>query len=248
MKILICISNVPDTTTKVRFTDNNTQFDTNGVQWIINPWDELALTRAIELRESAGNVEKITVLNVGPKETENTLRKALAVGADNAIRVDANPVDAYDTAFQLSEVIRQGEYDIIMCGIESSDYNGNAVGGMLAEILDYPSISSVSKIDIENGNLTVQREIDGGQEVLETKLPLVAIVQKGIAINPRIPAMRGIMMARQKPLEVKEPVSCEDLTTFHDYELPKPKGACKMVSADDMSELVRLLHEEAKVI
>ncbi len=249
MKFLICISNVPDTTTKVRFTDNNTKFDTQGVQWIINPWDELALTRAIELREAyPDQVEKITVINAGPAETENTLRKALAVGADNAIRVDCMPTDAYYTAFQLAEVIKKGDYDVIMCGIESSDYNGNAVGGMLAELLDFPSVSNVSRIDIENGQLVVQREIDGGQQILSTQLPLVAIVQKGIAINPKIPAMRGIMMARKKPLDIVPPVEVEPLTEFKEYQLPPPKGKCKMIPADNVKELVRLLHEEAKVI
>ena len=248
MKILICISNVPDTTTKIRFVENNTQFDKKGVQWIINPWDELALTRAMELKEKSGKIEKITVVNVGPKETEGTLRKALAVGADNAIRVDADPKDAFFTASQLAEVIQKESYDIIMTGIESSDYNGNAVGGMLAEMLDFPSVSSVSKLDIEGEQVVVQREIDGGQEKLETQLPFIAIVQKGIAIEPRIPAMRGIMMARKKPLEVVEATDVQPLVNYKSYELPEPKAACKMIEPDQMKELVDKLHNEAKVL
>ena len=194
MKILVLISNVPDTTTKIRFTGDNTAFDSAGVQWIINPWDELALTRAVELKE-AGAVEKIVVANVGEKITEPTLRKALAVGADEAIRVDAKPEDAYFVAKQLAEVAK--DFDLILSGIEASDYNGSAVGGMLAEILDIASVSAVSGINVENGDLVINREIDGGSQVLTINTPLVAIVQKGIAVEPRIPAMRGIMMARK---------------------------------------------------
>ncbi len=245
MKILVLISNVPDTTTKIRFSGDNTAFDDAGVQWIINPWDELALTRAMELKE-AGGIEKITVANIGTKATEPTLRKALAVGADDAIRVDAEAKDAYFVAKQLAEVA--GDYDIILAGIEASDYNGSAVGGMLAEILDYNSVSAVSGLNIENGELVVNREIDGGSQVLTIGAPVVCIVQKGIAKEPRIPAMRGIMMARKKPLNVVEPVSTEERTSFESFELPPPKAACKMIDEENAKELITLLHEEAKVL
>jgi len=245
MKILVLISNVPDTTTKIRFVGDNTAFDDAGVQWIINPWDELALTRAMEIKE-AGGVEKITVANVGTKSTEPTLRKALAVGADDAIRVDAEAKDAYFVAKQLAEVA--GDYDVILAGIEASDYNGSAVGGMLAEILDYNSVSAVSGLNIENGELIVNREIDGGVQVLKIGTPVVCVVQKGIAKDPRIPAMRGIMMARKKPLTVVEPVSAEERTSFESFELPPPKAACKMVDEENAKELITLLHEEAKVL
>jgi len=245
MKILVLISNVPDTTTKIRFTGDNTAFDDAGVQWIINPWDELALTRAVEMKE-AGAVEKITVANVGTKITEATLRKALAVGADDAIRIDTEPKEAFYVARQLAAVA--GEYDIILAGIEASDYNGSAVGGMLAELLDFNSVSAVSGVNIENGTVTVNREIDGGSHVLEVNTPVVLIVQKGIAKEPRIPAMRGIMMARKKPLNVFAPVEAEARTTFLNYELPPPKAACKMVDEENAKELITLLHEEAKVL
>ncbi len=245
MKILVLISNVPDTTTKIRFTGDNKAFDTAGVQWIINPWDELALTRAMELKE-AGGVEKITVANVGAKITEPTLRKALAVGADDAIRIDAVPVDAYFVATQLAQVAK--DYDLILAGIEASDYNGVGVGGMLAEMMGINSVSAVSGIDMENGELKIHRDIDGGSQVLTVPVPLVAIVQKGIAIDPRIPAMRGIMMARKKPLNVVAPIEAEARTEFLSYELPAPKAACKMVEEDNAKELIRLLHEEAKVL
>ena len=245
MKILVLISNVPDTTTKIRFTGDNTAFDTNGVQWIINPWDELALTRAVELKE-AGAVEKIVVANVGEKITEPTLRKALAVGADEAIRVDAKPEDAYFVAKQLAEVAK--DYDLILSGIEASDYNGSAVGGMLAEILDFASVSAVSGINIENGELVINREIDGGSQVLSINTPVVAIVQKGIAVEPRIPAMRGIMMARKKPLNVVATTDAAPRTKFVNFELPPPKAACKMVDEENAKELITLLHEEAKVL
>jgi len=244
MKILVLISNVPDTTTKIRFTGDNTAFDTNGVQWIINPWDELALTRAVELKE-AGAVEKIVVANVGEKITEPTLRKALAVGADEAIRVDAKPSDAYFVAKQLAEVAK--DFDLIMAGIEASDYNGSGVGGMLAEMLGINSVSAVSGIDIENGELKIHRDIDGGSQVLSVPTPVLTVVQKGIAIDPRIPAMRGIMMARKKPLNVVPAVDAAPRTEFISYELPAPKAACKMVDEDNAKELITLLHEEAKV-
>ncbi len=244
MKILVLISNVPDTTTKIRFTGDNTAFDAAGVQWIINPWDELALTRAVELKE-AGAVEKIVVANVGEKITEPTLRKALAVGADEAIRVDAKPEDAYFVAKQLAEVAK--DFDLIMAGIEASDYNGSGVGGMLAELLGINSVSAVSGIDIENGELKIHRDIDGGSQVLSVPTPLVAIVQKGIAIDPRIPAMRGIMMARKKPLNVVPAIDAGARTEFVSYELPAPKAACKMVDEENAKELITLLHEEAKV-
>ncbi|MCD4773818.1 MAG: electron transfer flavoprotein subunit beta/FixA family protein [Bacteroidales bacterium] len=247
MKILVCISNVPDTTTKIRFKDDNTAFDTTGVQWIINPWDELALTRAIELKEASGGaIEKITVVSVGPKTAEPTIRKSLAIGADDAIRIDAEPTDAYFVAAQLAVVAK--DYDIVLNGIEASDYNGSAVGGMLSEFLECPSISAVSNLEIENGEVKVSREIDGGTEVLSTQLPFVAIVQKGIAKEPRIPSMRGIMMARKKPLNIVEAVDAETLTEFENFELPSAKAACKMVDAENVKELVDLLHNEAKVI
>jgi len=245
MKILVLISNVPDTTTKIRFTGDNTAFDDAGVQWIINPWDELALTRAMELKE-VGGVEKITVANVGEKSTEPTLRKALAVGADDAVRIDVVAKDAFFVASQLAEVAK--DYDLILSGIEASDYNGTAVGGMLAEILDYNSVSSVSGISLDGDNFTVNREIDGGLQVLTMSGPLVAIVQKGIAKEPRIPAMRGIMMARKKPLNVVEAVDANEKTSFVNFELPPPKAACKMVDEENAKELITLLHEEAKVL
>ncbi len=245
MKFLVLISNVPDTTTKIRFVDDNKTFDTTGVQWIINPWDELALTRAVELKE-AGGIEKITVANVGESITEATLRKALAVGADDAIRIDAKPKDAFYVATQLAEVAK--EYDVVMVGIEASDYNGSAVGGMLAEILGFNSVSAVSGMNIENGQLSLTREIDGGQQKIEVETPVVTIVQKGIAIDPRIPAMRGIMMARKKPLTVVPAVDAEEKTEYISFELPPPKAACKLVDEDNVKELVRLLQEEAKVL
>jgi len=247
MKILVLIGNVPDTTTKVKFNTDKTAFDANSVQWIINPWDELALTRALELKETDGsNVESIFVVNVGGIETESTLRKALAVGADEAIRIDTDPKDAFYVASQLAQVAKG--FDLIFAGIEASDYNGAAVGGMLAELLGIQSVSAVSGIQIENGSLKVNREIDGGTQTLRMELPMLVIVQKGIAKEPRIPAMRGIMMARKKNLEVVNPIDADVLTTIHSFALPAPKAACKMVAEDQAEELIRLLHEEAKVL
>lgn len=249
MKILVCMSNVPDTTTKIRFAAENKSLDTTGIQWIINPWDELALTRMLDLKDAnAGLIESITVMNVGTKETEPTIRKALAIGADNAIRINAEPKDAYYTAAQMAEVIKKESFDLILCGIESSDHNGCSVGGMLAEFLDMPSVSSVSGLSIENGQIILNREIDGGSEQVESRLPFVAVVQKGISIEPRIPAMRGIMQARTKPLAVVEPSDIASLTENMVYEMPAAKASCKMIAPENIGELVALLHNEAKVI
>lgn len=249
MKILICLSNVPDTTTKVKLLEGNKNYDKTGVQWIINPWDELALTRALELKENPdAKVEKVSVITLGGKEAEPTIRKALAIGADDAIRIDAEPQDAFFVASQLAEVIKKNMYDIFLCGIESSDYNGSAVGGMLAELLGIPSVSAVSMLNINGGEISISREIDGGKEVVTVPAPMVAIVQKGIAKEPRIASMRGIMMAKSKPLAVVPAVSVENLTEYAGFELPKPKAACKMVSPDNVKELVNLLRNEAKVI
>ncbi len=249
MKIVVCMSNVPDTTTKVRFSGDNKAIDSTGVQWIINPWDELALTRALELKDaSAGAIESVTVALVGNASTEPTLRKALAIGADNGMRINAEPADAYSVAFQLSEALKASSFDVILCGIESSDYNGSAVGGMLAEFLGMTSVSSVSSLNIENNEITLTREIDGGSEVMSVKAPFVGIVQKGIAIEPRIPSMRGIMQARTKPLTIVEGAACEVLTEIQGLEMPGVKAACKMVDPDNVKELVNLLHNEAKAI
>ncbi len=249
MRVLICLSNVPDTTTKVKFKDNNSALDKTGIQWIINPWDELALTRALELKESPNSaVEKVTVVTVGLQDAEATIRKALAIGADDAIRINAEPVDAYFVAMQIAEVIKIDMYDIILCGIESSDYNGSMVGGMLSEFLNIPSVSAVSALSIKGEDVTVDREIDGGKEIISISTPFVAIVQKGISIEPRIASMRGIIMAKKKPLSVVQPVEAEALTENIEYELPEPKVACKMISPDNVKELVELLKNEAKVI
>lgn len=249
MKILVCVSNVPDTTTKIRFTQENKKFDSTGVQWIINPWDELALTRALQLKEDpATHVEKISVSNVGLALTEPTLRKALAIGADEAIRINAEPADPYFVAGQIAGAVRQKGFDIILCGIESSDHNGSSVGGMLAEFLEIPSVSAISSLRIEDGKVHIIRDIDGGKEELTVSVPFVGIVQKGIAKEPRIPAMRGIMMARQKPMEVIQPADVQILTETTTFEALPPKKPCKMIEPEDMKELVNLLQNEAKVI
>ena len=249
MKILVCISHVPDTTTKVKFIDDFKKLDVAGIQWVINPWDELSLTRALELKDDAANgIQSVTIAHVGLAGTEPTIRKALAIGADDAIRINTDPKDAYYVAAQLATAIKSESYDLILCGIESSDYNGSTVGGMLAEFMDYPSVSSVSGVKIENGQVTVTREIDGGKEIISAATPLVAVVQKGIAKEPRIAAMRGIMMARTKPLRIIEPVEMESLTELVTFELPKPRAACKFVDPENPRQLIELLQNEAKII
>ena len=246
MNILVCISHVPDTTTKVKFVEEK-ELDKTGIQWIINPWDELALTRALELKEgSGGKIKKVTVVNVGPKTTEPTIRKALAIGADDAIRIDTEPKDAYSVAWELQKVVLEGDYQLIFTGIESSDYNSNAVGGILADFVGYNSVSAVSGVDFEDDIFKIKRDIDGGYELLKVNLPVVLSVQKGITINPRIPAMRGIMMAKRKPLKVLESSDKEALVEYTNFEMPKAKAACKIVKTTE--ELIDLLHNEAKVV
>ena len=245
MKILVCISNVPDTTSKISFTDGNKSFNAAGVQFIINPYDEIALTRAIELKESLGG--NVTVINVGKADTEANIRKALAIGADDAIRVNADPTDGFYVASQIAHVAKANGYDIILTGKESIDYNGSEMAGMIAELADMPSVSLASKLDIAGTTATLEREIEGGKEIVTTSLPFAASAQKGMA-EPRIPNMRGIMSARTKPLQVLEPVESAQFTKVEGYELPQPKAACKMVPSDNVAELVNLLHNEAKII
>jgi len=250
MKIIVCLGVVRDTTTKVKFSGDNEKFDASGVQWVINPWDELALTRAMQLKEDSGNVvDKVIVITVGSITTEPVIRKALAIGADEAVRIDMDPKDSYELAFQLSEFLKkEQEQHIVFAGIESSDYNGAAVGGMLAELLGVNSVSAVSGLEIEGEKPKIFRDIDGGTETLEMDIPFVAIVQKGIAKEPRIPAMRGIMMARKKPLNVFPPAGSEAFTEIIGFELPEPKPPCKMIDADHAEELINLLHNEAKIL
>jgi len=249
MKILVCISNVPDTTTKIKFAEGNASIDTAGIQWVINPWDELSLTRALELRDDAANgVKSVTVVHVGPASAEPTIRKALAIGADDAIRVNTESSDSWFVAAQIAEVAKKEQFDIIMCGIESSDYNGSVVGGMISEFLGIPSVSAVSGIKIENGQPVIIREIDGGKETITVPMPLVVVVQKGIAKEPRIAAMRGIMMARSKPVKLIEPVVVEPLTQIVVFEKPAPRAACNYIDAENAGQLIELLQNEAKVI
>ncbi len=245
MKILVCITHVPDTTSKIAFKDNATKFDTTGVQFIIGPYDDYALARAIELKESTGST--VTVLNVGLAETEPTIRKALAIGADDAIRVNADPADSYFVATQIAEQARAGGYDLILMGRESIDYNSGVVHSLVGEMLGMPSVSPVMKLDIEGNTAKLSREIEGGKESVEISLPFIAGCQEPIA-EWKIPNMRGIMSARTKPLKVVEPSAAESGVATLKYELPPPKGAVKMISADNVGELVDLLKNEAKVL
>jgi electron transfer flavoprotein beta subunit len=248
MKILVCISHVPDTTSKINFANGDTEFDTNGVQFVINPNDEFGLTRAIWFQEQ--QAANVTVINVGGPETEPTLRKALAIGANEAIRINANPTDGYFVAKQLAEVIKSGGYDLIIAGKESLDYNGGMVPGMLAGILGYNFLNSCVSMTVDGNNVTAAREIDGGKETVSTTLPLIIGGQKGLVEEKdlRIPNMRGIMTARSKALTVIEPVAATAETKAVKFEKPAAKQAVKLISADNLDELINLLHNEAKVI
>lgn len=248
MKILVCISNVPDTTSKINFTDGDTKFDTNGVQFVINPNDEFGLTRAMWFKEKQGAT--VHVVNVGAATTEPTIRKALAIGADEAIRVNAEPTDGFFVAQQLAEVVKNGSYDLVIAGRESIDYNGGMVPGILATLLETNFINNCTSLDIDGSNVTATREIDGGKEKLSTTLPLVIGGQKGLVEESdlRIPNMRGIMMARKKPLNVVEAIDASVATNDVKFDKPAPKGAVKLVDADNIDELINLLHNEAKAI
>jgi electron transfer flavoprotein beta subunit len=245
MKILVCITHVPDTTSKINFKDNNTKFDTTGVQFIIGPYDDYALARAIEIKEASGAT--VTVLNVGLAETEPTIRKALAIGADDAIRINADPTDSFFVAAQIAEQAKTGGYDLILMGRESIDYNSGVVHGIVGEMLGIPSVSPVMKLELEGNKAKLAREIEGGKEFIEVNLPFVAGCQEPIA-EWKIPNMRGIMSARTKPLKVVEPKAVDSGVSTQKFELPPPKGAVKMVAADNVKELVTLLKNEAKVL
>jgi electron transfer flavoprotein beta subunit len=244
MKILVCISHVPDTTSRINFVENNTKFDTNGVQFIIGPYDDYALARAIEIKEAIPGTT-VTVINVGTAETEPTIRKALAIGADDAIRVNADPTDSFFVAEQIAEQAKG--YDLILMGRESIDYNSGVVHAMVGDLLGLPSVSPVMKLELDGTKVKMTREIEGGKEQVEANLPLVAGCQEPIA-EWKIPNMRGIMSARTKPLKVVEAKATQAQVALQKFELPAPKGAVKMISADNVAELVTRLKNEAKVL
>jgi electron transfer flavoprotein beta subunit len=246
MKFLVCISKAPDTTTKIDFVENNTKFNEAGVQYIVNPYDEwYALVRALELKETLGG--SVTTITVGTVDDEAVIRKALAIGADESVRINANPKDAYYTAFQIADYAKKGGFDIVFTGKETINYNGSQVGGMIAEFMQVPYVSLASKLDLAGTTATIEKEMTGGVEVIEVNTPFVISAAKGMA-EQRIPNMRGIMAARTKPLQIVEPVACDEMVSFVSYDLPKPKSAVKMISPDNVAELVHLLHTEAKVI
>lgn len=248
MKILVCISHVPDTTSKINFSEDNSQFDTNGVQFVINPYDEFSLTRAMWFKEKQG--ASVTVATVGDAKVEPTLRKALAIGADAAIRIDTAPLDGFQVAKQLAEIVKTEGFDLVLAGKESIDYNGGMVPGMMAEMLGFNFVNACIGLEINDNDATAVIEIDGGKETLNCSLPLIAAGQKGLVEEKdlRIPNMRGIMMARKKPLKVVPAIDFNSPSSTVKYEKPEAKGACKIIDAGNIDELIQLLHNEAKVI
>lgn len=248
MKILVCISSVPDTTSKINFTSDNCKFDPTGVQFIINPNDEFCLTKAILLKEKLGAT--ITLINVGTAETEPILRKAYAIGADDIIRIDATPTDALMVATEIAKVAKEGAYDLIICGKESLDYNGGMVGGYLAALLDLPFINKCIGLEIEGNSVTAAREVEGGKELLSASLPLVIAGQKGLTQEKdlRIPNMRNLMAARTKAIDVRAAEAASKGTTIVGFEKMPAKQPVKMIAADDLDTLINLLENEAKVI
>lgn len=245
MKILVCMSVVPDTTTKITFTDNNTRLNTQGVQFVINPYDELSLTRAIEITEKQGGT--VTVATVGLADADAVIRKALAIGANDAIRINAEPRDGQFVAEQLAAIVKANAYDLVLTGRESIDYNGGQVCGLLAEHLGWPSVNVCTKIEIEGGKAQFERDIDGGKQVVSSSLPVVASAQKDLC-EPRIPNMKGIMAARTKPLAVVEPVASEVSSKYSRFESPAPKQAVRMIDPSHAGQLIDILRNEAKII
>lgn len=247
MKILVCISSVPDTTSKINFTADKSAFDKNGIQWVINPLDEFALSKAAKLQEQGASV---TVINVGDATTEPVIRKALAIGANDAIRINIEPKDSYSVAKEIANIAQSGSYDLILCGKESIDYNGGAVPGMVAQLLNLPFVNACVGLEVNDGEAKAVREIEGGKETISVKLPAVIAGQKGMVDEKDliIPNMRGIMSARTKSLQVNEPVNTEVRVEAVSYDAVPARAAVKMVTPDNLDELVRLLHEEAKVI
>ena len=245
MKILVCINKTPDTTSKIAFKNNNTTFDDAGVQWIINPYDEwYSLVRAIELKEKDPSII-IHLVTVGSADCDPIIRKAFALGGDEGFRINIDSTDSTFIAAQIADLANKNQYDIVFTGKESIDYNSSAIGGIIAELIDAPYISLATLFELNGNTATITREIEGGEEVAEVSLPLVVSCQKGMA-EQRIPNMRGIMAARTKPLNVIEPIAQENFTSIINFELPPAKAGVKLVAADNVVELIRLLHEEAK--
>lgn len=243
---LVCISHVPDTTTKIKFDTEGKNLDKTGVTFVINPYDEFGLVRAVELQEAGGGQGKITAITVGGAEVEPTLRKALAIGATDAVRIDTDAKDAYYVASQIAAYAKDKNFDILFFGKESIDNNGSAVPGMVAEILGLPFVSFATSLKIENDTATLHREVDGGYEVLKGKLPMVISCQKGMA-EWRIPNMRGIMAARTKPLAVVAPATCEPSVTTIKFELPVSKAGCTYFQPDDAAMLIHALHSKGLI-
>ena len=245
MKLLVCISKTPDTTSKIAFTEGSTKFDENGVQWIINPYDEwYALVRAIEIKEQDPTAT-IHLVTVGEADAEPIIRKALALGGDEAIRINIQSNDSFVVASQIAAIAKEGAYDLILTGKETIDYNSACIGSMLSGLLDLPYVSLANQMTLNGNTASVKREIEGGEETCEVTLPAIVSCQKGMA-EQRIPNMRGIMAARTKPLKVVEPIAVQATTSIKNYDLPPAKSGVKLVAADNVEELVRLLKEEAK--
>ena len=245
MKILVCVSKVPDTTAKIAFS-NPTTYDESGVTFIINPYDEwYALVRALELKETLGGT--VVVASVGGADYEPIIRKALAIGADEGVRIDAPELDAFSVASEIVSYAKSESFDLILCGKETIQYNGGVVPGMIAEMLALPYLSGASKLEINGAEVILEREIATGIEVFKSKLPMVVSAAKGMA-EQRIPNMRGIMAARTKPLAVVASANANTQTEVLQFSMPPAKSGCKMINPEDAAQLIQLLHEEAKVI
>lgn len=246
MKLLVCISKTPDTTAKIVFDNTGKKLIEEGIQYIMNPYDEwYALVRAIELKEQHGGT--VEVIHVGDSGSEQIIRKALAIGADSAIRVDHIPQGSFDTAHQIAHYADNKAFDIIFLGKETIDHHGSEVGGMVAGLLNLPFVAYSNKLTVEGTKAIIESEMEGGVRVSEVSLPMVISCAKGMA-EQRIPNMMGIMNAKKKPLEVITPVNSEILINLDHFELPPVKSSVKMISPDHIDEMIDVFKTELKII
>ncbi len=248
MKIAVCVSQVPDTTTKVKLGADGKTIDPAGVTYIINPYDEFAVEAALQLKETSGG--ETIVLSVGTENNKEAIKKAFSMGIEKGILVKTDAaLCSYAVARNLADVLKEINPDIVFFGKQSIDYDNSQVASLTAEMLGMPSVTVVVSMSLEGGKITCEREIEGGKEIVETSLPAVIAAQRGLN-NPRYPNLKGIMAAKSKPIEERQPTYTQNLTEILSMKLPpaKPKGKIVGTDASAVHELVRLLREEAKVI
>ncbi len=250
MKIAVCVSHVPDTATKIKLGEDEKTIDPDGVTYVINPYDEYAIEEALKTKEQFGNDSEVIIISLGTDRSKESIRKALAMGADSGILLkDETERDSFGVAKALADEIKLQGCEIVFCGKQSVDYDNNIIGQLIAELLGYSCITVVVDLKIDGVKITAEREIEGGREVVECELPAVITTQKGLN-EPRYASLKGIMAAKKKTIEEKPATDAEHLTELLKMHLPAPKNPGRIIGTDSSAvpELVRLLREEAKVL